>query len=278
MNRTLRSHILYPAVFAASAFLFSCSGDDNGDDTTLSSSSVEETLSSSSEEHSISSSVAASSSSVAPSSSSVAASSSSETPSSSSTTPSSSSADDGNSGTFTDSRDDKTYKWVKVGSQVWMAENLNFAAEGSVCYYNTESYCGTYGRLYNWHAAMSACPEGWHLPSDAEWEVLVKYADPNATGDWDNISARHLKAASGWTADGKNLDAYGFSALPGGSGSYNGYFGNEGNFGLWWSATNSNDLSAFYRIMYNDYEHVGRFNVDNRELLSVRCLRDLASI
>ena len=68
----------------------------------------------------------------------------------------------GNIGTFTDNRDGQTYKWVKIGKQVWMSENLNHKKVDSWCYNNTASKCNQYGRLYNWEAAKDACPNGWH--------------------------------------------------------------------------------------------------------------------
>jgi hypothetical protein len=80
-------------------------------------------------------------------------------------------------GIFTDPRDGRTYKTVKIGRQTWLAENLNYEAEGSKCYENDPDNCAKYSRLYNWETAMKACPKGWHLPTNKEWQTLINCVD-----------------------------------------------------------------------------------------------------
>ena len=175
--------------------------------------------------------------------------------------------------TFIDGRDGKTYKTVGIVSQIWMAENLNYNAEGSVCYGNSDSNCDTYGRLYNWKTALKVCPSGWHLPSDAEWQILVKFVD----------GADKLKANSGWNnyknflnneTSGNGTDEYGFSALPGGYGDSGGSFGYVGCYGNWWSSREFGNYEAWSRGMRCDGGSVGRGSNDKALLFSVRCLKD----
>ena len=262
------------------------------------SSSSEESPSSSGSVVRSSSSVGPSSSSGAglPSSSSVAPSSSSVTPSSSSVAPSSSSSSsiqcsNAGSGTFTDSRDTKTYIYVTICSQTWMAENLNYAASGSKCYGNSDSYCNTYGRLYDWSTAMDlpsscnssscssqiqinhrgVCPAGWHIPSDAEWDALVTFAG----GYFSSTAGTKLKAASGWNSSNGTND-YGFSALPGGYGYQNGSFGYVGSWGNWWSATEHADYTSSHASNrgMNSSSDVGIYGTQKPILYSVRCVQD----
>jgi uncharacterized protein (TIGR02145 family) len=169
--------------------------------------------------------------------------------------------------TFKDARDNQRYFSVVIGEQTWMAENLNYTATGSKCYIDLESNCDKYGRLYNWDAAMSACPNGWHLPSDDEWSALVNSAGGSST------AGRHLKATSGWNSNGNGLDTYGFTALPGGNG-YSGGFDFVGNYGTWWSSTEFESDYAYVRYVGYNYEAVFRDYGGKYDVFSVRCAQD----
>ena len=91
-----------------------------------------------------------------------------------------------------------------------MAENLNFEMANSYCYKDSASYCNKYGRLYTWAAANSACPEGWHLPSETEWNALFRVVEKRTSISW------ALRSSSDWGNNHKSLDPFGFSALPAG--------------------------------------------------------------
>jgi len=176
--------------------------------------------------------------------------------------------------------DEKKYKTVQIGNQTWMAENLNYDVKGSQCYDNEPENCVKYGRLYSFEAAMQACPNGWHLPSNDEWGVLVDLAGGEdfagkklkAKSGWDNYRDEH-KGKSGRDRIGAGTDDYGFSALPGGSGDGKS-FKNSGKHGYWWTSTGYNDGDAFTRHM--GYRHdVANYDIDLRNLLySVRCIQN----
>jgi uncharacterized protein (TIGR02145 family) len=175
---------------------------------------------------------------------------------------------------FTDSSDGKKYETVEIGAQTWMAENLNYEAEGSKCYDNEPAY-QKYGRLYDWHTAMKACPKGWHLPSDREWRILEDFADGG------EIAGKKLKARNGWNdyngeSSNNGTDDYGFSALPGGGGVDLSYFGDVGKDGCWWSATEHDKYYdyAWYRRMYYNSTDVSRSYKGKGNGCSVRCVQD----
>ena len=162
----------------------------------------------------------------------------------------------------------ETYKTVTIGTQTWMAENLNYNPNTgkSACYDNKASNCTVYGRLYDWETALTVCPSGWHLPSNAEWEVLVNYAGNSAT---------KLKAISGWNSGGNGTDQYGFSALPGGDRHSDGSFNHGGAQGLWWSADEYSSSNAYSRNIDNTSARLD--NYDKLALYSVRCLLGYSS-
>ena len=257
----MRTQLYKPvALGLALTFTLSCSGGNNEEVSSsssyLSSSSVE--ASSSSSETSSSSSVAE----VSSSSSIEASSSSSETGSSSSEASSSSSVVEVSSSS--------SVKAVEINGQVWMAENLNYAIEGSKCVdgdtltdANT-AYCDKYGRLYNLEAAKKACPSGWHLPSYDEWKTLMKFVGGSY---W-------LKTENDWGSyPGK--DEYGFTALPGGY--YDGYYF-YGDSGCLWSSSESGLYHhVTYYVMIIPGGPNDRFDwavSDKNDFYSVRCLQD----
>jgi uncharacterized protein (TIGR02145 family) len=173
-------------------------------------------------------------------------------------------------GTFTDTRDGKTYRTAKIGEQVWMGENLNYKTpNGSWCIYNKKSNCKKYGRLYTWDAAVKACPVGWHLPDTSEWRCLVNFASGR-----DTAGAKLKSKPPNW--DG--TDEFGFSAMPGGYRDIDVGFVGLGSWGAWWSATEDDASNAYFRYM-NTYMNTGNVYVDEYYYrkhygFSVRCLRD----
>ena len=151
-------------------------------------------------------------------------------------------------GTFTDNRDSKTYKTVKIGSQTWMAENLNYdTADGTLswCYYDEytgSADCSVYGRLYDWNTAKTVCPSGWHLPDTSEQRKLV-----TAVGGRD-IAGKKLKSTSGWGGSANGTDDFGFSALPGGYRHLEGRFHDAGSNGFWLLSTDHRDRNYCYSL------------------------------
>jgi uncharacterized protein (TIGR02145 family) len=194
-----------------------------------------------------------------------------------------SSGEEGESGCKSDKGNKMAnYEKVRIGTQTWMAENLNYNVSGSKCSGNSEANGEKYGRLYDWETAKTVCPSGWRLPNDDDWDKLISYVESNS--GCKECAGRLLKATSGWddwahyndpsiTESGNGTDDYGFSALPGGLGSGNGYFGKVGSDGYWWSASEYDSYSAYYRGMYYD-ENVIYNKVHKSLSQSVRCLQN----
>ena len=171
---------------------------------------------------------------------------------------------------ITDSRDGQKYKTVTIGSQTWMAQNLNFETENSYCYSDDPSNCSKYGRLYTWAAAMESCPSGWHLPTLDEFQVLI-----DAVGG-KKIAGKMLKATNGWVKDGNGTDAFLFSALPAGYGDGRGKYEHEGEFVEFWTATKyeRTDPDSYSVFLSHFYEGAGWDYSSRRDVYSVRCLKD----
>jgi uncharacterized protein (TIGR02145 family) len=172
-----------------------------------------------------------------------------------------------------------------------MAENLDYNVEGSKCYGNSAESCAKYSRLYDWATAMGidanynstswsninvntqgVCPTGWHVPRDAEWDVLMTAVGGSST------AGTKLKTSTYWTTYSgvpAGTDEFGFSALPGGGGYSDGNFFNAGSSGYWWSSTEIDAYYAWSRSM--DYGSEGVFRRDyggKAALYSVRCVQD----
>lgn len=183
-------------------------------------------------------------------------------------------------GSVTDSRDGKVYKTVKIGTQTWMAENLNYKVDSSWCYANSADSCAKYGRLYTWaevmagHASSTAspsgvqgvCPTGWHVPSDAEWTKLTDTTLSSST------AGTKLKSLGGWHS-GNGTDTYGFRVLPAGL-DYGGSFHDIGGYAYLWSASETVASDAWYRDFSNGYANVYRSSSYKTYGFALRCLQD----
>jgi uncharacterized protein (TIGR02145 family) len=170
----------------------------------------------------------------------------------------------------------ETYETVVIGTQTWFKRDLNYdpGTGNSACYNNNASYCISHGRLYDWATAMTVCPSGWHLPSNADWDKLYRYVDGSTgtSSPYESSTAgRYLKATS---VNGQNTS--GFSALLGGASNSGGTFSGNGNYGYWWSSSgyNNNSSNAYYRDMAKDSEGASYNDISKATLFSVRCVRD----
>jgi len=191
---------------------------------------------------------------------------------------------DAEKNTLKDLRDNNTYKTVKIGNQVWMAENLKYKAEGYHCYDDADSNCVKYGPLYDWATAKNVCPTDWRLPTKKEIETLLAAAGGGST------AGKVLKSKTGWPKDndgfdGNGTDDYSFSALPGGRWEDGGPYSGVGISAYFWSLTAYSESSAYY--MYLGYEnYVLGYTSDKAEIdfnlkihaLSVRCIKAETSV
>lgn len=186
-------------------------------------------------------------------------------------------------GNFIDSRDGKAYKTIKIGSQVWMAENLAYKTNGGCwAYDNKDSNVTIYGYLYTWDSANKVSPPGWHLPSDEEWKTLEKSLgmleiEANLSGSRGEISnvGGKLKSMSGWNNNIQATDDYGFKALPGGNyGSNEKAFYFIGQNAMFWTSSFVKNNFAWYRDLHNDDGRIFRGYRSKMLAFSVRCIKD----
>jgi Fibrobacter succinogenes major domain (Fib_succ_major). len=212
----------------------------------------------------------------------------------------------------------QTYKIIVINGQQLLSQNLNYDVPGSKCYDNNSANCNRYGRLYNWVMAMALppscvslscidkigtphrgiCPNGWHIPTNAEWDKLYRFADgDNGTNSpYDSPTAgRYLKAKAGWNhcgpysspsssgsssssgSDESYLcdDTLGFTALPGGYYNSIGFY-EVGEYGHWWSASeNEKDVSKAYKryIFHRNDKAYWGYGIKNY-FFSLRCFKD----
>ena len=169
-----------------------------------------------------------------------------------------------------DDRDNQIYKTVKIGKQIWMAQNLNLAMGGSYCYDNDEANCDIYGRLYEWTDAANICPDDFHLPDDNEWLALRNYVSSNGDGriGTDLRSVEYWKRKPG-------ADLFGLNVLP--SGHYSRVddsFGRLGERSYMWSATEIDSDSASHWAVVGDMENLLRVTVYKKNARAVRCVHD----
>ncbi|MFA5972732.1 MAG: FISUMP domain-containing protein [Lentimicrobiaceae bacterium] len=185
--------------------------------------------------------------------------------------------------------DCNVYHTVTIGTQVWMVENLkttkyndgttipNIAEKtewnnltiGAWCNYDNGTG-NIYGKLYNWYAVNTGklAPAGWHVATDVEWTALTTYLGGEMVGD----KLKEMGTIR-WLGHNEATNETGFSALPGGQ-RYNGNFIGGDNYGTWWSSTESEDTTAWCRMLFTD-RSVGKFKYSKNYGCSVRCIRDL---
>lgn len=208
--------------------------------------------------------------------------------------------------------DGNRYKVIIIGDQIWMAENLrttkyndgasiplvtdytewsNLTNPGYCWYQNNDNYGYTVGALYNWYAAKSnkLCPTGWHVPTDAEWTTMENYLIANGFNydgtTTSNKIAKALASTTEWVSSSEtgavgNTDypskrnATGFTALPGGYRIWDGTFDHITYYGIWWSATEDDASSAWFRSLSFISSSMVRSYYGKNYGFSVRCIKD----
>ena len=186
-------------------------------------------------------------------------------------------------------------KSIQIGDQLWMAENLkvehyrdgtaiptgysdsewgNLSTGAYAVYDNNETHADTYGYLYNWYAvndSRNIAPEGWHVPTDDEWQTLVDYLGGSS------VAGGKLKEAGTEHWNSPNTGATnesGFTALPGGCRDDGGGYDGMGYYGYFWSSMGSSSSYTWGRELGYDFSDVFRDYYCKQDGFSIRCLRD----
>ncbi len=187
-----------------------------------------------------------------------------------------------------------TIPTVIIGTQTWALKNLDIATyrngdpipevqdktawanltTGAWCYYENNTANGTsYGKLYNWYAVNDArglAPNGFHIPTDAEWTILTNYLGGELQ------AGSKMKSTTGWNNNGNGTNTSGFAGLPGGFRNDGGEFLNIGVNGCWWSSSENLTSSSWcwYRVLFYYNGNINRYSNLKPYGLSVRCLKD----
>jgi len=174
-------------------------------------------------------------------------------------------------GSLTDDRDGQEYRSILIGDQWWMADNLNYNSENSYCYNDDEANGERYGRLYNWDAAMIACPNGWHLPTKEEMETLI------STLGGEDVAGGKLKdyESNAWFSPNTGAsNISGFFAMPAGRRYDHGLYTGLGYYSQFYSSTENNSVEAYNLMLGYDYEIAFVYNYKKKYAISVRCVKD----
>ena len=181
---------------------------------------------------------------------------------------------------------------IKIGNQTWTTKNLDVTTyrngdaipqvqdkkawanliTGAWCYHENKAANGTiYGKLYNWYAVndpRGLAPKGYHIPKDAEWNILTDYLGG------ETVAGIKMKSTSGWDDNGNGTNPRGFAGLPGGSRYYTGNFNDIGAYGYWWSSSEFNISYVWCRYLNYYVGNVYSYSYFKNYGFSVRCLRD----
>jgi uncharacterized protein (TIGR02145 family) len=174
---------------------------------------------------------------------------------------------------FTDSRDGKTYRSVKIGKQIWMAENLAFNSGDSGCFahsYDTNNVA-TYGYLYTWETSKNVCPAGWHLPSNDEWATLVEYSG----GEFEAGGKMKEPGTTRWVSPNNGAtNKSAFTALAASKREKFKEFNKIGVVGNWWSSTEWGPYMSYFMRLYSNSIETFKLYDSKTNGYSVRCLKD----